>query len=103
MENERDNAAQFIEYMCKEDLAFSTVRKQLGTLPAVLTYLRSFEWWLKKSAQEAMETKPEQHTTGSPKLPPSCDVCPFGYVCRCSGQRGCRDCNDAWRQLRAGA
>ena len=69
---------------------------------------RPDEWTMDRFINEAtrlelVEEKFTSTNTGSPKLPPSCDVCPFGYVCRCSGQRGCRDCNDAWRQLRAGA
>ena len=52
---ERDNAAKFIDFMCKEDCAFSSVSKKLGTFVAVLFYLREFEKWLKNAPQNTVE------------------------------------------------
>ena len=65
MQKERDNAANFVDFMCKEDCAFSSVSKKLGTFVAVLFYLREFEKWLKKNAANTEEKTGTSPNTGS--------------------------------------
>lgn len=54
------------------------------------------------AAQQSVEAGQRPATPAVPKLPLNCEECCFAKMCRYL-TRGCVPCQDAWRQLRAGA
>ena len=82
---QKEPAVKFLDYMCAQDCAFSTVEKQLGKFVAVLFYLREFEKFLKKSPQGIVDGVPEQANNISVmQSPDDCGNCSHKFSCKWS-------------------